>query len=112
MTRLSHTLVALAIASVSSIAQGAAIRERNAKQAPKAIYYMNNDVANEVIAVRVRPNGKLGRVTTTPTGGAGSADIDPVHGGPNFPDALASSGSVRVVGNVSFPFTFSILTFE
>ena len=108
MTRLSAIFLALASISTTitinaSLAQGAAIAQRQApKQAPEAVYYMNNDdAANSVVAIRIEKDGVLTEITTTLTGGKGSVINDSSFHNFNF--ALLSAGSLRVKGRVSVP---------
>lgn len=79
---------------------------------PKAVYFMTNEAANSIVAMRVTANGSLSQGSVTSTGGAGMNGIDSSTGGPAAPDALFSQGAVKVAGNVSvlecmeiFPFT-------
>ena len=86
-----------------SIIQGAMIPLSGT--APKAIYYMTNDALNaapnSIIAIPVAGDGTLdGPVSTTLTGGLSGARINPNTGALESPDALASAGSVQVVGQV------------
>jgi hypothetical protein len=72
----------------------------------KAIYFMTNQATNSVIAIPVSANGTLSGGTSIGTRGAGSNLIDTATNEPAAPDALASQGSVKVEGNVSFqPFS-------
>ncbi|AEO68481.1 0fe6f173-7891-461d-b070-6148f408c0bd [Thermothielavioides terrestris] len=67
----------------------------------KAVYLITNDAANAVVALPIGADGKLSRVTTTPTGGAGGVAVDS-NGQPATPDALNSQSSLTVVGHTIF----------
>ncbi|MCJ1307980.1 hypothetical protein MMC25_001630 [Agyrium rufum] len=72
--------------------------------APKALYFISNNAENAIVALSVGKDGMLGAGTITPTGGKGSNEVTVTNGTavPNTPDALASQGSVRLVGNLIF----------
>ena len=69
----------------------------------KAVYFMTNLASNSIVALPVAEDGSVSAGTMTSTGAAGGNLVDPKKGTPNGPDALASQGSVQVVGNVSKP---------
>ena len=70
--------------------------------APRAVYFQTNGAQNMIVALRVGADGKLEEGSMTPTGGSGSAEVDPTTGKPTVPDALSSQGSVRVAGQMLF----------
>lgn len=83
--------------------EGAALprRDDNNLAAPRALYYMTNINPNAIVAIPVARNGSLlTPFTSTLTGGSPGADTDAATGGPDSPDALASSGSVAVANQV------------
>ncbi len=65
----------------------------------KAVYLINNEQTNAVVALRVGPDGKLSPGTVTPTGGAGSVALNS-KGEPAITDALVSQSALTVAGNV------------
>ncbi|MCJ1355656.1 MAG: hypothetical protein MMC33_005648 [Icmadophila ericetorum] len=68
----------------------------------KAIYFMTNARPNQIVALPINNDGTLSEGTLTPTGGDGSVEVDATTGKPTVPDALASQGAVRVVGQHLF----------
>ena len=66
----------------------------------KAVYFLDNEVQNSIVALRVNSNGTLSDGSITATGGAGGVAIHP-NGPLDVPDVLFSSGSVVVSEDVS-----------
>lgn len=103
MARLSRTPLALLLALASQAGLGVASRcpGGNAGSAvEKALYFITNDEANAVVALRVGPDGLLSPGSVTPTNGAGSVALDSKNQ-PATPDALVSQSALTVAGNVS-----------
>lgn len=67
----------------------------------KVVYTMTNVVPNSIVAMAVSANGSLypGSMLTA-TGGDGGNLVNPMTGKPDQPDALSSSDSVVVAGDV------------
>jgi len=64
-------------------------------------YFISNNAANSVIAVRAGPNGMLGGTPkATLTGGMGANGV--TMDGPAAPDSLFSQGAINVVGDLVF----------
>ncbi|KAL9119554.1 MAG: hypothetical protein Q9187_003890 [Circinaria calcarea] len=105
MSLLSRSILA-AILAFSVVVNATPLTSRRLN-APQVLYFMTNDPnqPNSVVAVPVGRNGQLRKngMTVTPTGGLGGATIDPFTGTePAAVDALASAGSVKVVGRNLF----------
>ncbi|KAK5651995.1 hypothetical protein OQA88_10898 [Cercophora sp. LCS_1] len=69
--------------------------------AGKALYFITNDNANAVVALRVGANGLLSQGSVTPTNGAGSIALDAANQ-PATPDALVSQSALTIAGNLLF----------
>jgi hypothetical protein len=69
----------------------------------KAIYVINNDVKNAVVAVRIGCDGQLSGGSSTATGGAGASGLDASTNETAAPDSLFSQSSLTVAGTASRP---------
>ena len=90
--------------AVATCVAGVAIPAGGMKtaKAPKALYFMTNAADNAIVALPIGQDGKLGDGTITSTGGKGAQEVDATTGVPNAPDGLASQGSVKIAGGVSY----------
>lgn len=67
----------------------------------KVVYTMTNVIPNSIVAMAASANGSLYPGSTlTATGGNGGNLVNPMTGKPDQPDALSSSDSVVVAGDV------------
>lgn len=67
--------------------------------AAKAVYFLTNDVANAVVALKVNSDGTLSDGSIIPTGGAGGTGVG-ADGQPAIPDPLFSQGALATSGNL------------
>lgn len=71
-----------------------------AATAGKAVYFINNDQSNGVVALPIKSDGTVSKGTVTLTGGCGSVGVN-AEGKPATPDALISQSSLTIAGKVS-----------
>ena len=82
-------------------------------KAPQAVYFITNNVdENAVVALKPGRDGKLVESSVTPTGGKGSNQLNGTTGLPFGPDALASQGSLTLVGDARIPFSSYSFSFS
>lgn len=70
----------------------------------KAIYVLDNEASNSVVALKITGDGTLSDGTTTSTGGFGCAKFPEeaaADGTPHSHDSHVFQGAVNVVGNAS-----------
>jgi hypothetical protein len=93
LSSVVSTFLALSAAIVTASPLG------QKSQAARAAYFQTNKSPNNVVAVKLESNGKVGDATWHPTRGDGSAELTPT--GPHVPDSLGSANCVVVFGDVS-----------
>jgi hypothetical protein len=95
MVKLSHSLVLLPY-----LFSAAVYASPRPVVVARALYFINNEAQNAVIAVKVNPDGTLSDGSVTLTGGAGGAGVN-AQGEPAGPDPLFSQGALALSNGVS-----------
>ncbi|OTB02084.1 hypothetical protein M426DRAFT_265184 [Hypoxylon sp. CI-4A] len=72
------------------------------KATGKALYILDNEATNSVVAVPINADGTLNAGTATPAGGNGAASINGMTNQPAGPDSLLSQSSLTIAGNHLF----------
>ncbi|KAL8835504.1 MAG: hypothetical protein Q9176_006853 [Flavoplaca citrina] len=97
---LSVLVIPSAVVAASNSHNGENPLKKEDGVIPKAIYFMNNEEAeNSIIALKVGEDGMLSEGSCTLTGGKGASGIDGKTSMPAGPDALFSQSAVTVRGN-------------
>jgi hypothetical protein len=86
--------------AIVAVARSTALPGRSTTSPPKAVYFINNDKINAVVALRVNGDGTLSDGTIVATGGTGESAIKKSTNMTAGPDALFSQGAVAISGTV------------
>ncbi|KAK0622379.1 hypothetical protein B0T14DRAFT_428951 [Immersiella caudata] len=94
-------LLGIVFATTVSAAPSRPTGGKSSSGAAKALYFIANDEANAVVALKVGADGLLSTGSVTPTNGAGSVALG-ANMQPATPDALVSQSALTIAGNSLF----------